>query len=530
MTSILLPTYLYPDDESVEVLDRTSTVFRPEFALGIVQRQEQSAPILRVSQKYSGMASSDRGVLLSFLRQCRGRVNTIYLTPMRYAPRGSFPATELLTNNTFENGTTGWNAGAYNTLTVNDRVGRLTRTQNASGGSDSLRNSSAMSVTQYAPYVFRAMLAQGPGTYSGFSLRQGSTSGANDYGESSQSAEFGLKTLAAVPFGSSAYIDVVDYTTSGNKAGDYFAVPYTSLSRCALVDNADNGLLRSDEFDNASWTKTRCGATGNFLTAPDGTTTGDRLVEDSSASNTHYAVQPVTVSASAADYSFACALRAGTRDWASLTMEEATGGLAAYAFFNLSTGVVGTTLAQANWSNVRAFISPLGGGWYYCCVVARKTNAATTINSRVGLATGDNVFNYTGDGASYVSVWRATFRASSVPTRLFQSTGTLPGSQSQTGSALYIKGLPVSTNGLLLVGDLVEIGGELKQVKASLNSDAAGLGYLQFEPPLFRSPADNDPVIINNPMGKFILADNGKAANRLGRYADVDLAFEEIYE
>lgn len=79
---------------------------------------------------------------------------------------------------------------------------------------------------------------------------------------------------------------------------------------------------------------------------------------------------------------------------------------------------------------------------------------------------------------------------------------------SQTGSALNIDGLPVSTNALAKAGDWVEIGGELKRLVADLDSNSSGQGYLIFEPQLRSSPADNSPVIFRSPMGRFLLSDD----------------------
>jgi hypothetical protein len=100
---------------------------------------------------------------------------------------------------------------------------------------------------------------------------------------------------------------------------------------------------------------------------------------------------------------------------------------------------------------------------------------------------------------------------------------------SQTGNALHLKGLPASTDGLLLPGDYFEINGEIKQATAALNSDAASLGYLQFEPALVRSPADNDPINVTDPMGKFLVS-NIKVDNRFGQHAVVTYDLEHIYE
>jgi hypothetical protein len=528
LSDIIFPPYLYPDDESVEVIDTTTTIFRPQFAPGVTQRQEQAAPYLRVSQKYSGMSVSERAALLSFARQTRGRVNGVYLTPLRYALRGSFPAAELLTNNTFANGTTGWSSDSEWSTSVSDRVYQATRNNNT-GASTYPLLSSTVAATQYAPYVMRAFIRRGRG-FSGATVAA-RINGTNSNTDSATADGLSKVVLVGDSATSISGGALVVAATSGQLAGDSLLIPYTSLSRCALVDNGANFLLRSDEMDNASWTKTRSTVAANATTAPDGTATAESIVEDSTASNTHTISQAVTVAAQSEDYAFSVALHQGTRTWARLIVRENTGNSSVAAYFNLATGVVGTTSVGANWSNVRTFVVSLGNNWYQCCVVARKTNSASSLTAFIGLATGDNADSYTGNGTSELRAWRATLAQSSVATRLTQTTSAaLSTGTSQTGAGCYVKGLPVSTSGLLLPGDLFQAGSELKQAVASFDSDAAGLGYLQFEPPLFRSPADNDPVIIQQPFGKFILGDNSKIANRLGRYADITLSFEELYE
>jgi len=78
----------------------------------------------------------------------------------------------------------------------------------------------------------------------------------------------------------------------------------------------------------------------------------------------------------------------------------------------------------------------------------------------------------------------------------------------QTGSGLIIDGLPNSTTGLLLPGDWIEVNLELKRITAPLNSDGSGNGFIQFSPPLRTSPADNTPIIVNAPFGRFIYSGN----------------------
>jgi hypothetical protein len=56
-------------------------------------------------------------------------------------------------------------------------------------------------------------------------------------------------------------------------------------TRTALAEQ--NLLLYSQEFDNAAWTKTSTTVTANSTTAPDGTTTADTLIPNTT--NTYHA-------------------------------------------------------------------------------------------------------------------------------------------------------------------------------------------------------------------------------------------------
>lgn len=523
MSEVLIPPWIIPEEEPQEPLDEGSSVFNAAFAPGLTQRQSYGGMRLKLSRRHT-VRLEEKAQLLSALRSTRGRYNVVR-SKVHFALRGSFPASELLTNNTFANGTSGWSAstGPYS-IAVADRALRSTRINGSGTPQYIVERSTADSVTQYAPHIARVFVQQVRGAYaSGFSVYEFGVVGY------SASTGVGFKSQVIVPKSSTWRLGFVDNETSGLMTGDYVSFQYFSLSRCALVDNGTNLSLRSDAFDTSPWAATR--ATANVaMVAPDGTSTALRIIEDATATQTHFIAQTVSISSSSADYSFACALRAGTRTWAALQLVELTGSSTVTAYFNLSTGATGTAvISGANFNNQRSYISPLGDGWYYCVVVANKSNAATQLSERIYIAEADNDVTFTGDGASYITAWRATPAQSSLPARLVQTTSAASTGTSQTGSALYIKGLPASTSGLLLPEDVFEINGELKTCTAALNSDAAGLGYLQFEPALVRSPADNDPVIILDPMGKFLMS-NLKIDNEFGTQAKVSYDLEHIYE
>ena len=84
----------------------------------------------------------------------------------------------------------------------------------------------------------------------------------------------------------------------------------------------------------------------------------------------------------------------------------------------------------------------------------------------------------------------------------------------QTGTSVTADAWPVSTVGLLLPGDMVGIGGELKQVTATVDSDPSGEATVAFTPALRSSPVDNAPIVYTTPKATFRLADDNQARNR----------------
>lgn len=102
---------------------------------------------------------------------------------------------------------------------------------------------------------------------------------------------------------------------------------------------------------------------------------------------------------------------------------------------------------------------------------------------------------------------------------------------SQTGSKLWIDGLTASTAGLLKAGDMIAVyttRWELKRLTSDLDSNASGQGQVLFEPPLRSSPADNAPIAIHKPMGRFLLADEEVSwSSRPGVLSDFSVSFIE---
>lgn len=433
-----------------------------------------------------------RAALIAFLVKLRGRQNRAYLYDRANRIRGSFPIGELLINNTFEDGTTGWSAVAA-TLSVADRTLRVSGNGSTASAPRAYQD---VVITPNVPYVVRGMLTPGA---SGSSLLVQALDSVNGITSTLKS---GLISQAIVPVTSPLTARYGDSDPS--QVGKYFLLSYTSVSRCALVDNGPNLLTQSGNLgDTGSWTRNGLSSVGTGIAgAPDGSSTVQQIAEDGTAFQ-HGVVQTYTSSSAAADYSAAFIVKQSSRSWIYIDIDDNTNH--SRAWFNLGTGAIGTVNASTGFTNPRAFIKPLGNGWYYCSLVVRKTSSSTTMHFGVAAATSNGNVDYTGTSPNVAfEHWRGGAAVSSVPFRAVLTTSVPASGSNQSGSALYVKGLPASTDGLLLETDQFEVitsyGSELKFVTAALNSDSVGMGYLQFEPPLRGVPADNAPIIVYQPM------------------------------
>lgn len=468
---------------------------------------------------------STRAAVGAWLAAMRGQANRSWFLDPGYVLRGSFPATELLANNTFADGTTGWSSGSELTLSASDRMIRSAfNTKNAQ--SLFLYPSASAAVTLYASYVSRFMLLQGRGTYpAGFVV--------HNIGDPAlgSSLNFGLQTQAFVAATTTAQPTVRSLDGSGQLPGDYVSIPYASLARCGLADNSPNIFTFSNTITNAAWSKVRCSANTDVTFAPDGTVTADQLVEDGTAANTHVLQRTGnTVSSAALDVCIYGEFRQDGRTACWMGIGHAGGE--ALAFFDLSNGTVGTTAAGTDWSNLRTFVQPLGNSWYRCYMVVRKSGTQTSLDFNWGIANPANTRSYNGDGAGDIYVNALGGAYSSLPVQPGITTSSaLPTGTAQTGSAINVKGLPASMNGLLLPFDRVQVGTQLNMVTAPLNSDAAGLGYLQCAVPWRSAPADNAPVIIHQPMGRFVMPGNEYGYDdNPGGLSDFEFALEEALD
>ncbi len=145
-----------------------------------------------------------------------------------------------------------------------------------------------------------------------------------------------------------------------------------------------NLLLRSEEFDNASWTKTSLTVTANSTTAPDGNVTADTLAATGTSGN---AAQAITITAGRG---ITASVFAKANASSFLWVQVTDGTNTVECWFNLSSGATGTNTAGTSTCVFNAkLIEALPNGWYRCSLdVTTATSTAFTV--KFGPAAADN--------------------------------------------------------------------------------------------------------------------------------------------
>jgi hypothetical protein len=207
------------------------------------------------------------------------------------------------------------------------------------------------------------------------------------------------------------YIPALQTAAAGQARFDHSGAESLGL---LVEEQRTNLLLRSEEFDNASWTKTNISVTANTIVAPDGALTGDKIVENTSAVE-HFVSQSLLFAASTT-YTFSVFAKKAERGFLWIRLGGVPFGSGKYAFFNLSAGTIGTVI-----SGLTASITNCGNDWYKCVVTATSSSAATA-GTAFGVSSADNTLSYTGDGYSGIFLWGAQVEAGAFATSYIPTT------------------------------------------------------------------------------------------------------------
>ena len=299
--------------------------------------------------------------------------------------RGLVLGSELVTNGDFASGTTGWTdiSGAWAVT-----GGALVGTSVGASAYGPFANSTAVTAGRSYQATYTITITSG-----GLAARVGNTQSETYTASGTYTRFFVADTTGVTAFqvraSGSGFTGSIDNISVRELPGNH-AVQATSASRPVLRARY-NLLTYSEQFNDGAWTKLNTTVTANAGVAPDGTTTADKLVENSATD--FHTVRPTTsVGTVGATEILSVYAKAAERSWFALQL-----GSSRTAYFNLSAGTIGTTSASTT-----ATITALANGWYRCSIAGERV---ATQGNQIILASGDNVPSYTGDGTSGILIW-----------------------------------------------------------------------------------------------------------------------------
>jgi hypothetical protein len=268
-----------------------------------------------------------------------------------------------------------------------------------------------------------------------------------------------------------------------NQTGNTIVTTGWTASQSSILRAGDwlqigsmNLLLRSQEFDNAAWTKGGgVTVTANAADAPDGTTTADRLIQPNAVNfgAGTAVVQAITKPATALRYTATAYVKAEALNAVIFRIDDGSAG-ACEAYWNLATGTLITS--NNTFPDFSTAIQSVGGGWHRVSITIDSTTAASL---NFYLYPFDTILT-AGDGTSGILIW---------------------GAQIEKGPHPHAYQVTTST--------AIETAPQLSCVVQSAGSDGSGDATLEIVPRVRTAFADNTPITVVNPWGLWRMTDDG---------------------
>lgn len=162
----------------------------------------------------------------------------------------------------------------------------------------------------------------------------------------------------------------------------------------------------SEEFDHWTWLKTASSATANATTSPAGTTTADKIAENTTT-GVHGVTRNVTAGPSTA-YSASVFVKAAGRTRGRIELFGYNGSGTADFDLTAETATAGVT---GTWTGHSAAIQKFPNGWYRVSLTVTTGVGITAIDMKILLANAAGATSYTGDNTSGLFLWGAQLEA-----------------------------------------------------------------------------------------------------------------------
>lgn len=174
-----------------------------------------------------------------------------------------------------------------------------------------------------------------------------------------------------------------------------------------------NLMYYSEDFDNADWTKTRMTVSANDTTAPNGTTTADKII-NTTDTGTHLILNDGTITAQESNVFSVYVKPSPDRYHIRLQYGDAGGTNDVKVDINIVEETVGTISETGTVHDTIAGVERITKDWYRVWLSCRLDSTTTTGRGRLFLLKNDGTLSYTGTTSEFIHVWGAMFNRGTV--------------------------------------------------------------------------------------------------------------------
>jgi hypothetical protein len=227
-----------------------------------------------------------------------------------------------------------------------------------------------------------------------------------------------------------------------------------------------NVLLRSQEFDNVAWLTFRSSVSSNATISPDGTTNAEKLIQQSGVNDAGGIYQLLTISNSTV-YTYSFFAKADGFNFCFLRLSNSPSDF--YAWFNLSTGTVGSTSGGTTSSSIVSY----GNGWYRCSMTFTSVGITAIPHIYIGNSNGSDQ-TPGANGVKGIFAYGAQIEAGSCATSYIPTTSASVTRNADVISKTGISSLIGQTEGTIFVdfianGKYATSGSEASNLIATLS-------------------------------------------------------------
>ena len=338
---------------------------------------------------------------------------------------------ELVTNGNFDTDVSGWTVNANGSLSLSSNRLRITNVSGRGGAYTSFATevgkvySISLDVpdSDNPPSAFWVFSGTAPNTSGNFSVFN-EPAGSHEYSFVASSTttyltlyvsnnsvasytEFDNVSVKEVLFDQPGgtlqlfnhptNIPRIEYDADGNLLG------------LLIEESRTNLVTSSEDFTDASWTKSEVSVSSDTTSTPSGETAS--LIIPSTSALSHFLYASISLSAQA--YTQSVYAKAGGYNY--IAVQSFGDGILKSCYFDLLNGTAGTP------SNCTASIQNVENGWYRCAITFTPGAASHTV--QFNPSTDGSTINKAGDGTSGIYVYGAQLEAGAFPTSYIPTYG-----------------------------------------------------------------------------------------------------------